>query len=171
MVIDLHLENENTMKNILKFILAFFLIFGLYNPVSAQMIELEEDSTNLCLQHGSNSRKAFGNVKLFLILPQRAELRQEVGAGHETVEAIEAVTDEQVCQALSQIIQQNEKYNSINLEIAQKPNKVLYMYKTENLYYLYWDYDESMDDMIVLGPHKLFIVVSKDYNQIWEYYL
>ena len=134
------------------------------------MIELEEDIATLCLSHGADSRRAHDKVELFLTLPQEAETRHEVGAGNETVDAIEVVTDVQACQALSQIIQQNEKYNSINLEIAQKPNKVLYMYQTENLYYLYWDYDESMDDMILLGPHKLFIVASKDYNQIWEYY-
>ncbi|MDX1372754.1 MAG: hypothetical protein R3321_09810 [Nitrososphaeraceae archaeon] len=115
------------------------------------------------------SQKAKRSVEYFLTIADRLDDRKLVGATNETVNEISTVTDINVCHKLLEIVKHNEKYNTINQEAINSDNTI-YFYKTENLYYVFWNKTPEYDNIPLTGPRTLFIVLSKDLTKKWEFY-
>lgn len=107
-------------------------------------------------------------VRYFLQNPIAESARIETGATSETIEQIRAVADETICSALNQIVLNTPKYKTVDDNLNAKRTK--YFYRTNNLYYIFWERKPEYDEIPYMGPKTLFIVVSADYQNIWEYY-
>jgi hypothetical protein len=107
-------------------------------------------------------------VDWFLLSPVAKTERAEAGAINETAEEKSPVSDETICGKLDQIVRNNPKYK--NIEDNLPPDRTRYHYSTENFYYVFWDKKPEFE-IPGTGPRELFIVVSKDFENIWEFYL
>lgn len=123
--------------------------------------------SNACLNPNGGERAHF-YVKSFLTFADSQNARIETNATNETVDQIQSVSDPAICAALNQIIQNTPKYKNIDDNIDAKSTK--YFYRTNNIFYIFWTRKPEYDDIPNTGPQKLFIVVSADYQNIWEYY-
>jgi len=83
------------------------------------------------------------------------------------VEQIRPVSDESICAELNKIINNNTKYKQINDNL--KPQNTKYFYRTENLYYIFWNKKPEYD-IPSPGPRRIFIIVSADFQNVWEKY-
>lgn len=117
----------------------------------------------------SGGRKAFFTVRFFLNVYDLQNARVEMGATNETIEQIRPVSDGVVCSALNEIVRNNPKFRLI--EDNLKPDRTKYYYRTENFFYIFWDKKPEFDNIPNTGPNKIFVVVSADYQNIWEFYL
>ncbi len=115
----------------------------------------------------NGSQRAQFSVRFFLTFPAAESARIETGATNETIEQIRPVADATICSALNQIVLNTPKYKSVDDNLDVRDTK--YYYRTDNLYYIFWDRKLEHDNKIS-GPRTLFIVVSADYQNIWEYY-
>jgi hypothetical protein len=113
------------------------------------------------------SQRAHNRVMFFLKFSNREDARIETGATNESVDQIRQVSDETICSALNQIVLNNPKYKSVDDNLDVRNTK--YYYRTENFYYIFWDRKPKYDNKIT-GPKSLFIVVSSNYEHVWEYY-
>jgi hypothetical protein len=106
-------------------------------------------------------------VMYFLKYPIAENARIETGATNESVDQIKQVSDETICSALNQIVLNTPKYKRVDDNLDTKNTK--YYYRTDNFYYIFWDRKPEHDNKIT-GPKSLFIVVSSNYEHVWEYY-
>lgn len=141
----------------------FVIILSLFAASTSYAQVLE----NPCASSLS-SKKAVFSVKYFLSHSNDSDPITETGATNETVDQIQLVTNEFECTKLMAIVNGSEKYRTINNSID--PTRTLYFYKTQNLYYFFWSKKPEYDDRPFMGPKTLFVVVRKDFNQVWEYY-
>lgn len=117
----------------------------------------------------TGGRRAHFRVELFLTFPDRTDERIETGATNETVSMIRPVFVDSICLKLNAIVRGNTGYKQIDDNLHESKTK--YYYRTDNLYYIFWNKKPQYDGLLLTGPRRLFIVVSKDYQHIWEYYL
>ena len=154
--------NKIEMKIIVKFILFVILIVAAHNIQAQRLIEV-----STCL-NPDGSRYATQSVQFFLTWANREDDRIEVGATNETVEQIQPVADEAICSQLNQIVRNNPKYKKVDDNLDSKRTK--YYYKTENFYYIFWAKKPAYDNRPSTGPRRLFIIVSADFQNVWEKY-
>lgn len=117
--------------------------------------------------------RAYRHVKFFLTLDPWKQNRQECGAIDIPETQIRAVADANTCGKLYSIIDGNSKYKNINDNLSD--DRTLFFYRTDDFYYIFWDYKPEPESApgtvrIRTGPRTLFIVMSKDFKSIWEFY-
>ncbi|MEM6737704.1 MAG: hypothetical protein AAF620_16700 [Bacteroidota bacterium] len=127
--------------------------------------------TNSCPTFAGSS-KAHNKVMFFLTLPDREDKRIQVGATNETVEQIEPVSESIICNELNKIVNNNPKFKAVDHNLDDRRTK--YYYQTNNLYYIFWHWkpEDNPENGIRIrtGPKTLFIVVNKDFSEVWEHY-
>ena len=122
---------------------------------------------NACPSPNMSERAQF-IVDSFLRTPYKEDDRIETSATNETVEQIRPVADESICAELNNIVNNTPKYKRINENIDPKDTK--YFYRTDNLFYIFWSQRPEYDDIPSPGPRRLFIIVSADFQNVWEKY-
>lgn len=105
----------------------------------------------------------------FFLIQASDSIRQESGATNESTDNISAVNNDNDCNTLSGFILNTPKYNEINQSLDEA-EKTIYYYQTTNFYYVFWAYKPEFYRPS-MGPRKIFIVINKETNQHWEYYL
>ncbi|MEM6526327.1 MAG: hypothetical protein AAGF85_18625 [Bacteroidota bacterium] len=145
-----------------------FSYVGIVLFFSVQYESMGQIPLNKNCSNTDGSQRAFNRVMFFLTLNDREAERIEVGATDETVEQIRPVDIEADCSNLTQIITNSIKYSRVDANLGDKRTK--YYYKTGNLYYIFWDRKPEYDGIPFTAPKTLFIVVSKDFSEVWEYY-
>ena len=138
-----------------------FSIIGFSNAQKHRVV-------NSTCPNPNGGQRAHNRLMFFLTLSHMEPERIETGAVSETVSQIRPISDGAICSRLNQIVQNNPKYKSVDQNLNVKRTK--YYYRTNNLYYIFWDKKPEFDETISLGPKTLFIVVNKDNWNIWEYY-
>jgi hypothetical protein len=116
----------------------------------------------------NGGQRAHNAVMFFLTLNEMNDERIETGATTETVSQIRSVSDESICSRLNQIVFSNPKYKSVQDNLPTE--EIMYFYRTNNLYYIFWAKKPEYDGKISFGPKSLFIVVSNNFTNIWEFY-
>ena len=124
--------------------------------------------SNVTCINPEGSQRAHNRIMFFLTFSNREEDRIEVGAINENIEQIRPVADETICSALSQIVLDNPDYKEIDENLEEKDTK--YYYRTDNFYYIFWTRKPEYDNWFKTGPQEIFLVVSTDFEQVWEYY-
>lgn len=148
-------------NNSIKLIIVLFVCF------CTQLVNAQK--TIKPVNHCSNPdgwKRAHNSVMFFLTLSHMEEQRVETGTNNEAEDQIRPVTDQTICAALSQIVLNTPKYKSIDDNLDERNTK--YFYRTDNFYYIFWDRKPEHDNKIT-GPKSLFIIVSEDFEDIWEY--
>ena len=156
------LKIDKTMKNFLTTYFAI-IILCMTNASFGQRFVPE----NAC-PSPNMSEIAQLRVDFFLTWPSEEDDRIETGANNETVEQIRPVADESICAELNNIVNNTPKYKRINENIDPKDTK--YFYRTDNLFYIFWSQRPEYDDIPSPGPRRLFIIVSADFQNVWEKY-
>ena len=147
-------------KSLLRFITVILVCFVAHQGTSQVLVD------DTC-PYPNSGKLAYATVKLFLILPHKEDWRIETGATNETVDQIRPVANENICSKLNEIVRGNALYKEVDDTVFEKLTK--YYYRTDNLYYIFWERKPEYDNPH-FGPKRLFIVVSKDYNTVWQYY-
>jgi hypothetical protein len=116
----------------------------------------------------NGSKLADFAVDWFLLSAVAKEDREKVGATNEAAEEKMPVSDETICAKLNQIVRDNPEYKKIEDNLA--PDRTRYQYRTENYYYIFWSRKPEFETPRT-GPKRLFIIISKDFENIWEIFL
>jgi hypothetical protein len=151
------------MKKILKSVILILVLIHASQIAKTQ--DLQIDCSNFQV-----SDRAFRAVKLFITSSYYEDEREQVGIINEALEQIEVANDEEECLKLINLIANSPKYNKINQQTIGT-NSTIYYYKTHNFYYIFWDKKPAFDSIPYTGPKTLFLVVKKDFSQIWEFYI
>jgi hypothetical protein len=159
------LLNSNTMKQLIFRKNLGFLVLLLGISILSNSQDLIEPTC----PNPNGGQRAYNRVMYFLTLSEDEERRTETGANIETVAQIRPVSDEAICEKLNEIVNGNPLYKKVDDNLDSKRTK--YYYRTENLYYIFWAKKPEYDGIPSTGPKTLFIVISSDYKQIWQYYL
>ncbi|MEP1890116.1 MAG: hypothetical protein ABJJ14_00505 [Cyclobacteriaceae bacterium] len=132
----------------------------------AQVPEDPDPVTDGCTGYeGARGRKF---VEFFLTLDNFSTERVLVGASNVSISEIAPVSEEAACVRLSSIISNNAKYQTVDQSISNDETK--YYYQTNDFYYIFWAWKPENDNRIRFGPKRLFIVVSGDFENVWEFY-
>lgn len=145
----------------LRFIIILYAFFAFHIGYGQELI------VDTC-PNPNGGQRAYNSVKFFLTLSDMLDERNETGTTTESVSQIRSVSEESVCAKLNDIVRGNPKYKRVDDTLDQKRTK--YYYRTDNFYYIFWDRKPQYDNIPNTGPKTLFIVVSKDYKKIWQYY-
>ena len=151
---------KSISKSLLRFIMVLLLCFLAHQGTSQILVDGNCPNPN-------SSTRAYKRVNYFLTLPDREDKRIETGATNETVDQIRPVADENICLKLNEIVSGNNLYRKVDASLDEDETK--YYHRTDNLYYIFWTKKPEFDRPS-FGPRTLFIVVSKDYNSVWQYY-
>ena len=138
-----------------KHIISLLVIIGALNNLKAQ------DENNVCTP---NHERALFSVKYFLTASDLNKERISSGNTNIPIEEIKHVNNEQVCVKLNNLINSNAKYK----EIATSTPKTKFFYQTNNFYYIFWSYADSLPRT---GPKRIFIVVNNQFNVVGEFYI
>jgi len=151
------------MKNIFKLIITIALVFFTIENIQAQRLGLKDNCPDLNV-----SELAQFTVEFFVNPNNYHNRWSEYGVTNQSVEQIRPVSDESICAELNKIINNNTKYKQINDNL--KPHNTKYFYRTNDLFYIFWTRRPEYDDVPSLGPRELFIIVSVDFQNVWEIY-
>ncbi|MEP4532947.1 MAG: hypothetical protein ABJ004_07670 [Cyclobacteriaceae bacterium] len=136
------------------------------NPAFIQAPEDPDPVTDGCT--GLSSARAKRVVEFFLTFDALSEERQTVGTVDVSLSEIVPVLDAASCTRLNSIVSNNENFRRVDENLPSDEGK--FYYKTDDFYYIFWGLRPA-HERIRLGPKKLFIVVSGDFETVWEFYM
>lgn len=108
-------------------------------------------------------------VKFFLSASIYEDERTESGTNGIAEDQIRPVSNEAICSSLNGIIKGNYKYKEIDNNTSDE--KMIYFYRTDEFYFIFWSRKPQYDNVPNTGPKTLFLVISADFQSIWEFYI
>ena len=122
----------------------------------------------------NGTEKTQFSMEFFLYSPYFEDERSQSGTSGILINEIGSIDSQTICNQLNEIIQGNEEYKRIDQDIPIDETK--YFYQTNDFYFIFWDLKAQTPPpgggtRTRLGPKKLFIVISKDFQTIWEFYV
>ncbi|MEM6737706.1 MAG: hypothetical protein AAF620_16710 [Bacteroidota bacterium] len=149
--------------NSLKFIVILIFCFNAYSSYAQKQIKAFNPCSNLDGWKRSDFR-----VKFFLEIPDKENTLINAGINNESIDQVRPVADSIICSALNDIVLNSPRLKSIDDSLDEKRTR--YYYRTDNFYYIFWDRKPEYDNTPSTSPKKLFIIVSADYEHVWETY-